>query len=80
MDRSIDPCSDFYKFTCGNWQEDHPRPDSSSSHDWFAEKQTKILRKVREFLQKNSTGAEPLPVQQTRLMYKACMNLGKLMA
>lgn len=25
MDTTVDPCEDFYRFTCGNWAEDHPR-------------------------------------------------------
>lgn len=25
MDRTVDPCEDFYKFTCGNWAEEHPK-------------------------------------------------------
>lgn len=78
MDQNIDPCDDFYKFTCGNWPDEHPRPDSSSSHDWFTERQTKVLRKVREFLQSNLTNSDPLPVNQARMMYKACMDTTKM--
>ncbi|RWS05788.1 endothelin-converting enzyme 2-like isoform X4 [Dinothrombium tinctorium] len=26
MNTSVDPCDDFYKFTCGKWAQVHPRP------------------------------------------------------
>lgn len=74
MDDKADPCEDFYQFTCGNWDEEHPRPDSVTSYDWFSEKQGKILRKVRSFLQKNSTDDDPKSVVKARTMYKACMD------
>lgn len=74
MDQSVDPCEDFYQFTCGNWAEEHPRPDSAMSNDWFSEKQVKIMRQVRSFLQSNATPDEPLPVNQTRQVFSACMD------
>lgn len=74
MDETADPCEDFYQFTCGNWGEEHPRPDSVTSHDWFSEKQSKILRHVRTFLQQNSSDTDPEAVVKARTMYKACMD------
>lgn len=52
------------------------RPDNLHSYDWFTEKQTKVLRNIRHYLQMNSTTSEPSAVAEARNMYKACMDTG----
>ncbi|XP_067624877.1 endothelin-converting enzyme homolog [Eurosta solidaginis] len=74
MDEETDPCEDFYKFTCGHWADDHPKPDSATSNDWFRERQSKIMRTVRSFLKANISEAEPEAVGKAKIMYRACMN------
>lgn len=56
------------------------RPDSSNSFDWFSERQTKVMRYIRTFLQRNSTDQDLRAVNQTRIMYKACMDTGNSMS
>ncbi|CAK1582999.1 unnamed protein product [Parnassius mnemosyne] len=73
MDRTVDPCTDFYEYSCGNWAKDHPQPDAQRPNDWFRDKQTKVYIAVRDFLEKNSTN-HPKPVQQAKDIYKACMD------
>ncbi|KAH8382417.1 hypothetical protein KR009_003389 [Drosophila setifemur] len=74
MDEQTDPCEDFYQFTCGRWANEHPRPDSVTSNDWFRERQAHIMRVVREFLKSNITRAEPEAVGKAKTMYGACMD------
>ncbi|XP_017473045.1 PREDICTED: phosphate-regulating neutral endopeptidase [Rhagoletis zephyria] len=74
MDEETDPCEDFYKFTCGHWADDHPKPDSTTSNDWFRERQAKIMRTLRTFLQANISDEEPAAVGKAKTMYRACLN------
>lgn len=78
MDEQTDPCEDFYKFTCGRWANEHPRPDSVTSNDWFRERQAHIMRLVRDFLRSNITNAEPEAVGKAKTMYRACMDTNLL--
>jgi endothelin-converting enzyme/putative endopeptidase len=46
MDRSADPCVDFYKFSCGKWIEKNPMPADRSAWAVYA----KVGEENRQFL------------------------------
>ena len=46
MDRTADPCGDFYQFTCGGWIAKHPLPADQPIYGRFNELQERIASLV----------------------------------
>ncbi|XP_032667048.1 neprilysin-11 isoform X2 [Odontomachus brunneus] len=76
MDTSVDPCDDFYHYTCGRWPMEHPIPDSSLTNTWFHERTDRVSRKIRELLQENVTSeSSPWAVTQAKTLFTSCMDM-----
>ncbi|HEY4378931.1 MAG TPA: M13 family metallopeptidase [Acidobacteriaceae bacterium] len=75
LDRSVDPCQDFYKFSCGGWQKNNPIPADQARWDVYAKLSTENLQFLWGILRDVSVARDRTPVQQKIGDYfAACMN------
>jgi putative endopeptidase len=51
MDRTVDPCVDFFKYSCGGWMKNNPIPPDQSSWDTYSKMQDENLGRLRGLLE-----------------------------
>jgi putative endopeptidase len=56
LDRTADPCVDFYQFACGGWIQNHPIPPERPGWNRFTEVQEKNLAALRALLEEAAKG------------------------
>jgi len=75
LDRTVDPCVDFYKFSCGGWMKNNPIPSDQASWSVYAKLATDNQQFLWGILEADAKGAQRTPVQQKVGDYFAsCMN------
>ncbi|XP_058459851.1 neprilysin-1-like [Malaya genurostris] len=78
MDRTVDPCVDFFQFACGTWNKKHVIPEDRSSISTFevlADQQQMILKGV---LEESTDINDNQATIKAKMFYKSCMDLQQI--
>src|ERR1700733_13900431 len=76
LDRSADPCANFYKFSCGGWMTANPLPADQARYGTFDQLQDRnraVLRTMLEAASVDKPGRSAID-QKIGDFYFACMD------
>jgi len=76
MDRTVDPCVDFYQYSCGSWQKKNPIPPDQTSWGVYGKLYQDNLNFLRGILEQAAAaqGKRDLVTQEIGDFYAACMD------
>jgi putative endopeptidase len=80
IDKSVDPCVDFYQYACGNWLKTTQIPGDRPEWDSFSEVEEQNLAILRGILEKAAAGGADRDAIDQKIgdFYGACMDEGKV--
>jgi endothelin-converting enzyme/putative endopeptidase len=73
LDRSADPCADFFQFACGGWLQHNPIPADESSWGRFRELQDRNIELLKGVLEEAAAGRDP-ESKKIGDYYASCMD------
>jgi hypothetical protein len=76
MDLSVDPCDDFYQFACGNFKKHITIDSGLTSH--YTRNENNMWNKLLTVITEPIYWNEQKPFKMAKLLYKFCMDTGKM--
>src|SRR5271170_4142837 len=76
LDKTVDPCNDFYKFACGKFAANHPIPADQAGVDQFYALYNVNTQALKGILNKAAAGGAGRSSDEQKIgdYYKACMD------
>lgn len=77
MDPSVDPCEDFYNYSCGGWEKRNVIPSGQGTWGVFNELNSRNLIQLKKLIEGNVNN-DIKAISVARQLYQSCMDIDSL--
>lgn len=74
LDNSVNPCVNFYEFTCGSWLQANPVPDDASIWGQMEEMDRSLFNALSDILTEPVDAQDPAPINKAKHFYAGCID------
>lgn len=74
MDKSVNPCEDFYSFACGGFEAKNVIPDDQSSVTTFSLISDEVTEQLRNLIERPIKEGDAEPFKLVKKLYQSCLN------
>lgn len=78
LDNTVDPCNDFYSFTCGKFIKNEKLPEKLNSYNRHLRDTWDIRDKLKSSLKKNIANDDSETVKKLKMFFKMCEKGGNV--
>lgn len=78
MNKTANPCHDFYEYACGGWNAKNKVPPSVGKWSLFGQLDFDTSKIIQEILREPARSGDHKALSMAKDFYKACSNVGEL--